>query len=132
MMPWSVFTGISSIANRRSRCRRLSASLAHRRAELRADLGIARVDVERLAGFRIDEAHQPDVGQNALARIFERHRDDVVPLREQLERLLDVVAKEVRYEKDDRLVREHLVEVLGRAADVGAARSRARTPGCRE
>ena len=68
----------------------------HVRVELRAHRGVARVDVERLARLGIDEPHEPDVGQRALARILERHRDDVVPLREQLERTLDVGAAESR------------------------------------
>ena len=45
-----------------------------------------------VARLRIDESHEPDVGQHALARILDRYGDDVVPLREQLERTLDVGA----------------------------------------
>jgi hypothetical protein len=91
--------------------------------ELRAHLRVARIDVERRAGLRIDQPHETDVRERALARVLDRHRDDVVPLREQLERPLDVRAEEVGDEKDDRLVREHLVEILRRAADVRAWRS---------
>src|SRR6185436_12778062 len=91
------------------------------RVESRANLGIAGVDVERLPRFRIDEANKTDVGKNALTRILERHRDHVVPLRKQLERPLDVFAEEIGNEKDDGFVREHLVQVFRRAADVGAS-----------
>src|SRR5690349_15291172 len=50
---------------------------ANRRLELRAHGRIARVDVERVAGLGIDEPHETDVGQNALAGILDAYRDDV-------------------------------------------------------
>src|SRR4026207_992725 len=90
------------------------------RVESRANLGVARVDVERLPRFRIDEANETNVGKNALARFLERHGDAVVPLSKQLERPLDVFAEEVGNEKDDRFVGEHLVQVFCGAADVSA------------
>src|SRR3954447_25735330 len=94
--------------------------LLHRIAEPFAHGGVARVDVERLARLGIDEPRETDVGQRPLARIIHGHGDDVVPLREQLERMLDVLRLEIRHDEDDRLVRDHLARELERGGEIGA------------
>ena len=50
----------------------------------------------------------PMSGSVSLARILDRDGDDVVPLRQQLERPLELLRLEVGDDEDDRLVREHL------------------------
>ena len=41
-------------------------------------------------------------------------------LGEQLQRTLDILAQEIRHKEDDRLVRQHLDQVVRGAGDVGA------------
>src|ERR1043166_3851894 len=95
---------------------RLTADL---RLELRAYGGVARIDAARPAGLGSDKPHETDVGQNALARILDAHRDDVVALREEFQCALEVRPQEIGYEEDDRLVRKHLAHVFRRAGDIG-------------
>ena len=122
--PPSVRTGISSIARRRSSRRRDATSSATASAKRRAHLRVARVDVERLPVSGSTNRARPMSGSSLLARIVHRHGDDVVPLREQLERLLEVGRLKIRDDEDDRLVREHLARVLERGGQVGAASHR--------
>ena len=96
----------------------------HPRVELRAHFRIARVDVDHVPRFRVDEPDHADVRQHTLTRILERHGNHVVALRKHLDGPLDVRAEEVRYEKDDRFVCEHLVQILRRATDVRSATHR--------
>ena len=59
--------GISSIASRRSSFRRPSRARRGRLRERGAHPRVAGVDVDRLAGLRIDETRQPDVGRHLLS-----------------------------------------------------------------
>src|SRR5262245_55276009 len=61
--------------------------LLHGLAEATPHVRVARVDVERVARLGIDEPREPDVGERPFARVVHRYGDDVVPLREQLERM---------------------------------------------
>src|SRR5690349_21570266 len=88
--------------------------------ELRPDFRIAGVDADGVTRLRVDEPNDAEVGKLLLARVLDADGDEVVPLREELERPLDVLAEKIRHEKDDRLVREHLDQVIGRTRDVGA------------
>ena len=81
---------------------------------------VAGVDGHGRAGLGIDEPRQSHVRQRDFARILHGDGDHIVPLREELERPLDVRRDEIGDEKDDRVVREHLGEVVGGAGNVGA------------
>src|SRR4051812_46209547 len=59
----------------------------HTRGIRLANDGAARIDLECLARFGVDEPRDADVGEVALARVFDGQRDDIVPLRQQLERM---------------------------------------------
>jgi len=56
---------------------------------------------------------------NVTGLVHRDGRDVEAPRCQQLEGPFDVFAEKVRHEKDDRLVREHLDQIVGRTRDVG-------------
>ena len=85
----------------------------------RAHAARACVHAQHLTRLRISEAREADVRQVALPRIFDRNGHDVVPLSEELERMLDVGREKVGHDEDDGFLRQHARHVLERAGDVG-------------
>ena len=59
-----------------------------------SNLGMTRVDFERVTGLWIDQARDADIRKLALARILDRDRHDVVTLRQQLERVVETTEQE--------------------------------------
>src|SRR5205814_5988803 len=88
--------------------------------ELSADARIARVDAEGATSLRIHEPNDTELRELLLTGILDADGNEVMALREQLQGPLDVLAQKIRHQKNDRLVRQHLDQVVGRAGDVGA------------
>ena len=74
-------------------------------------------------GFRIDEASDADVGQKTLAGILDGYGDDVVTLRQKLERVIDVRLEEIRHDEHDRVLIQHPRDVVGRIRPVSNTQS---------
>lgn len=89
-----------------------------------SDPARAGIDLEGLAGFGIDKTRQPDIGQISLAWVFYCHGDDVMPLRENLQRSLDVGRVEIRDQENDCLLAERTGEVACESGDVRSAADR--------
>ncbi len=79
-----------------------------------ANRGMAGIDLGRFPGLGVDQPRDPDVGKVALARIFYGDRDDVVPLRQQLERMVDIPLEKIRHDEHDRLVIQHFGYIVDR------------------
>src|SRR5687768_17656102 len=80
----------------------------------------ARVDLDVLTGFGVDEPGKSNVRQLPLARIVDSDCNDVVTLRENLQRMLDILGHKIRDEEDDRLLLESPREVIDNRNEVGS------------
>src|ERR1700682_913698 len=73
---------------------------------------VAGVDLESFPRFRIDEARDPDVGDQSLAGILDAYGDDIVTLRKQLERMIDVRLEEIGDDEYDCVLVQHPCDVI--------------------
>ena len=73
----------AGVAERRAQ---LGLALRGGRGEALAEAAVVRVDEDLLAGLRILDHQQAEVGQLRLQRIVQAHRDHLVALRELRER----------------------------------------------
>ena len=75
-------------------------------------LRIRRVDLHDLTRFRIFQSGRTDIGQCPFRRIFQRDGNDIVPLRETRQRLLQIVREKIGREKDHRPMRQQSHEPI--------------------
>ena len=86
-----------------------------------ADIRAAGVDLERITSLRIHQSRDSDVRQVALARVFDGDGYDVVPLRQDLQRMGDVALEKIRDDEYDRVLVQHFRDVVDRGHHVGSA-----------
>src|ERR1700682_4869216 len=89
-----------------------------------AHLRAAGIDLERLSGLRIDEPSDANVGEKALARILDGYGDDIMTLRQELERMIDVGLEEIGHDEDDRVLVQHPRDIVDRGHHVRSAANR--------
>src|SRR6266436_5977748 len=88
------------------------------------NIGTAGVDLERITGFGINQPRDPNVRQIALARILHGDCHNVVPLRQDLQRMRDICFQKIGDDEYDRLLVEHFCDVIDRGHHVGSAPDR--------
>src|ERR1700687_158788 len=89
-----------------------------------AHLRVAGIDLERLSGLRIDEPSDANVGEKALAWILDGYGDDIMTLRQQLERMIDVRLEKIGDDEHDRMLVKHPRDVIDRSQHVRSAANR--------
>src|ERR1700737_186538 len=89
-----------------------------------AHLRVAGIDLEGLPGLRIDEPSDANVGEKALAWILDGYGDDIMTLRQQLERMIDVRLEKIGDDEHDRMLVKHPRDVIDRSHHVRSAANR--------